>query len=758
MPQEDVFLDLGVLFRQLLKSCLWLLPLCVIVGAGVFTLAYRSPPVFTSESRVLIDTSSFSYMGQDRGSESERALLDGQGVASQVQLLRSRDLARRVVQDLSLDTSEEFLEASRPGLFEKALASLGIAQRSNAVSDEQKALKKLIEDLEVYRVDDSRVISVNFTSQSPSLSARVANKVVGEYRSLQNIAKETASNTAAEALSPQVARLQREVELAERKIEEFRASANLLLGSPTQTLSQQQLSELNSRLSSAQVQQLDTEARAQMIAGLLKNGGSLETASEVLSSPLIQRLRERQIELKTRIAELSTTLLASHPQIKALRSQLNGYEQQIRSEARKIMLGLENDATMAQQRVEDLGARLERLKQDAAQAGTDTVRLQELERDAAAKTRQLETLMTNLREAEILRSAGILNAESRVISRASVPIEPSGPHPLALGALSAFACFFLGLVGVTTRSLTSGLALQKESYTVPHPQVVDALSVAGLQNAADMLVADRLRSQAQEEGTAYEHQSAPAPQQSPEADGLQTPTDTAPETSLSEPGLAKDPPHFAEEPATGYIHDPVSVGAGYDEVLTEQVQRVVVLSVDSENLSQQVALSCARKLAEKGTVPLFLEVRASGTGVRADTSPVHPLDSYPGFSELLEGSAAFSNVIQRDYASRAHIIETGNLPIYEHAIEEGRYGLIMDALDETYDIIIADLGLIEPSLICAQMVSEADRVIVATDGSPTGPELDRALDILEKHSGAPVEVECIPGGDVAAYYGIERAA
>ena len=57
-------------------------------------------------------------------------------------------------------------------------------------------------------------------------------------------------------------------------------------------------------------------------------------------------------------------------------------------------------------------------------------------------------------------------------------------------------------------------------------------------------------------------------------------------------------------------------------------------------------------------------------------------------------------------------------------------------------------GHIDDSLICAQILSLADRVVVATGAAPAGPELEAALRMLEEHTGAAVVVESIkPKGD-----------
>lgn len=464
MPQEDVFLDMSILLKKVFGAMLWLVPLSAIVGLGALVAAQFLPVKYTSEARVLIDTANLVYPVRNGAGESERALLDNQGIISQVQLISSRDLARRVVNELNLTQSDAFLTQQQPSLVDRLRSMLGLAAGEETVSAEERALEKMIDGLDVYRVDQSRVISVSFTGKDPELAARIANAIVAEYRSLQDAAKKEANANAAEALAPQVERLRKDVEEAQQRVEEFRASADLLMGSENRTLTQQRMTELSSQVSEAMARRSEAEARADLIRGLLENGGDLETASEVLNSQLIQRLRERQVELQTRIAELSTTLLPNHPQVRSLRSQLGGYDRQIRAEAEKIMRGLENEAKVANQRVEDLNAALDELKAEAARSGSDQVRLQELERDAQAKAEQLNTMLASLREAEVLQSAGILNADARVISRATPPIERSGLKPWALGAILGFATLFLGCVFVIVRALVNGEVLRRELY------------------------------------------------------------------------------------------------------------------------------------------------------------------------------------------------------------------------------------------------------------------------------------------------------
>ena len=784
MPQEDVFLDMGVLFKKVFKGLLWVIPFAALIAFGTFYLASKQTAKYTSESKVLIDTAKIVLPGQVRNSEQERSLLDKEGIASQVQLLQSRDLARRVVQKLDLEDNSVFAARSKPNLIDQLMTQIGFEPTSGQISKAERLLNKFTKNLDVYQVDGSRVIAVRFTSKDAELAARVANTVVNEYRMLQDNAKRAVTNNTADALAPQVARLENEVEAAQKKVAEFRAGADLLLGSENRTLNQQQLAELNSQVSSAIVAKSQAEAQAKQIRSLLEDGGSLETATQVLSSSLIQRLRERQLALENRIAELSTTLLPNHPQIKALRSQLFGYDRQIRVEAEKIVIGLENDAKIAQDRYAALNTQVNKLKIEAARSGADQVRLQELEREARSKEEQLNQLLVSLREAEVLQGVGVLNADSRVISRASVPSQPSGRKPSALAAIAGFAAFFLGCLWTIVRALIAGEVLRRESFSAPAAPAANPKEATGTAtfNALESVVDATTRSHAvvtppMELKLAFEDKSVS------EADGADEDEEQEDLSELAEEETAEDEEKdeteddFAEE-SEEPEPSPVVPSARLKDVKADNVNqlakvgRVVVLSVEDEGLSSRVALSCTRKIAAHGIMPVVVEVRCEGGEGAHSILKETPLEEVgdvpqaeegdvllkPGFSELLEGEAAFTNVIHRDPVSRAHVIQSGVMPIRDEVVYGGRYNLIMEALDLTYDVIVADLGLIEPSLICAQMLSEADRVIIATDGSPAGPELETALSVLEKHTKAPIEVERVVSNEAAAWLQVDMAA
>ncbi|TIX34622.1 MAG: chain-length determining protein, partial [Mesorhizobium sp.] len=219
------------------------------------------------------------------------------------------------------------------------------------------------------------------------------------YISVQGNAKLESNAAATDWLAPEIADLSKRVKDAEAKVADFRAQSDLLMGGNNAVLATQQLSELSTELSRVRANRAAAEATADSVRKALQSGGSLDAVPEVLNSDLIQRLRERQVELRANIADLSTTLLDNHPRIRALKSQLADLDGQIRNEAQKIMKGLATQAQTAQARENQLLGDVNTLKAASARAGEQQVELDALQRDANAQRQLLESYMTRYREA-----------------------------------------------------------------------------------------------------------------------------------------------------------------------------------------------------------------------------------------------------------------------------------------------------------------------------------------------------------------------
>ncbi|WP_299814815.1 exopolysaccharide transport family protein [uncultured Roseibium sp.] len=773
--------DLGGLLRTIGRSLGWLLPLTLFVAVGVFLGLQFVAPKYKAEARILIESTDNNFPGGARGVEEERAVLDSEGVASQVQLLMSADLARRVANKLDLAAIPEFDARGTGTLVSNVMSLIGLGGRTTANSAEERVLKHFYENLQIYRLEGSRVIAVDYQAENPVLAARVANAIVDEYLSIQSSAKRATTEQASAALEPQIVELRKEVQAARKAVSDFRARADLLIGADNIPLNQQQLAETSSDYSAAQATKAEAQAKADLIREILNSGGSLESASEVLGSALIQRLRERQVEIQSNIAELSITLLPNHPQLKALQSQQGDYDRQIRNEARRILQGLENDAKVANQQALALEQRLNELKTAAARSNADQARLSELEREANAKAAQLDQLMLSYQEADSRLRAQVLPADARIISSASVPAEPSSPKIVSTTIIAALVTFILGCAFVLMREFLSGNALYRMSDAAdsnardvpaaPRSEGNDwgrgySQSFANYRMDEDVreepvspepLAEEKLPLTEEDHDAAAEktHERLSPLTKDPERkkrrsvrsrDDREAASDWAPSWARNwgrgagSPGI-KEPvaPVDEQEPVgrNGADRNTAAMAAGAGEAVPttfaediEAAGRIVVLSVDDDTLSHDLAFDLARKAAKAGKSALIMEVFPEHQDKKAAE----------GFSDIIAGDAPFAKVVYRDAATKAHIIEAGRLAITDAMVNSQRFKLALEAIKSTYQTIVIDLGAIDGTLASARMLSFADRVLIAASAPDHSHELQSAANLLAHNTGASVEV------------------
>src|SRR5262249_35494472 len=158
------------------------------------------------------------------------------------------------------------------------------------------------------QVEKSRVIAIEFDSEDPDLAAQAANTIADTYLAMQQAAKQEQSRTASAWYANKIDEMRKAVADAEAKVEQYRAQANLFVGTNNTTLSNQQLGDFNAQLAAARGQKADAEVKARIIRDALRAGGAVEF-SDIINSELMRRLSEQRVALRAQLAEQSSTLL-----------------------------------------------------------------------------------------------------------------------------------------------------------------------------------------------------------------------------------------------------------------------------------------------------------------------------------------------------------------------------------------------------------------------------------------------------------------
>lgn len=455
---HDADIDVGQLMSAVWERRLRILATTILAGGIAFVVVGTMKPDYKAETRILIETRETAVAGRETQGGAD-PVLDQYNIVSQAQLLQSADLIRKVAKDLKLDELKEF-DPDAHSLLPSPGVVLGVKSNPMDLAPEERVMKAFREKLQVYPVEGSRVIAIEFSSKDPALAAAVPNKMAEVYLSMQSTAKIDSHEETTRWLEPEIEQLRQKVQEAEKKVADYRTSAGLFRSSENTSFSDRQLNDISTELARVRTERATVEARAENVRRALSAGTGYDTLADVVASPVVQRLKETEANLQAQIADLSTSLMEGHPRLKGLRAQLNGIRQQIQAETRKILAVAEGEAQVAKLREDQLNTQLTRIKADSARAGEEEVGLRALERDAASQRQLLETYLARYREAASRADRVSTPADARIVSTALEPSEPYFPKVIPITIVVSLAALVLYVLGIIVGALFGGRALR----------------------------------------------------------------------------------------------------------------------------------------------------------------------------------------------------------------------------------------------------------------------------------------------------------
>lgn len=406
-----------------------------------------SPPKYIASGRVLLDLPE---------SAAEASDANAVAIENQILVMTSRGVYDRVIAQEKL-TSDPLFGGRPRSILSTLLSGIGLGRTPDPHA---LALRQLGRSVSVVRNPGSSAVDVNVVSPDRETAARIANAVMEGYVAEQAALYSGAPSGTAESSDPRLHTLQSRLRNAEQRYEAFRAQ-NLKPESNGQSSGDKQVNDLSGQLSTAEAK----------VGSLRSTLGQLQRARKVLDSggipdrsggafgPVGQRYAAvKQLEL-----DLSETLGPRHPDLVIARLRAadakRPLDQLIRDRTQSTAAELEQ----ARSSVTQLKSRLESSKQDLIVSNEATARLKELANDVEASRVAYQAVLARFRDAGGgPQQSGHSNA--RIISRATVPLEPSGPFPA--GILLTSLLLGLGL-GVSLAWLLELMDPQKEPVSVP---------------------------------------------------------------------------------------------------------------------------------------------------------------------------------------------------------------------------------------------------------------------------------------------------
>lgn len=434
--EQDDEIDLGQLVGTLWRGKLriilaGLVTLCI----GVWYAFFAATPVYTASAVVALESREQQVM--DIESVVTGLSGDQATVNTEVEVIRSRELIERVVLDLDLASDPEFNAELREEPFISSgqivrfiTNTFSGAERQQTPLSDQATLDSVVdavlERLSVSNIRQSYVFLIRITTEDPEKSAQIADRLAQLYISDQIRVKLEKTEQATTWLGERVAELQIELEQAEQALKSFSTNTDLVSPEGLVALNRQ-LKELRERRGMLQEQNIALRDR-QLALQEARVTQSPEQIAVLAQDDILTAILERlsvDDTISARTFDNRLDVITAQTT-----DELGRKERQIAA--------LEVSITEVTERID--------------RQSDELVQLQQFQREAEASRLIYEAFLARLKETSIQQ--GIQQADSRILSEAVVPAEPSAPRKASVLALSTLLGLIAGAAFVLYRELS----------------------------------------------------------------------------------------------------------------------------------------------------------------------------------------------------------------------------------------------------------------------------------------------------------------
>lgn len=360
---------------------------------------------------------------------------------TQYELLKSRTMAQRVIDQLNLADHPLFKRKREEGFFNEFLERIGVRESALMGSEEAiteaRLIAKFLKQLTVEPVRNSRLVKIHFDSPDPQLAARITNTMSGVFINLNLERRMDASSYAKTFLQDRLQQIKVKLEDSEKALNAFAREEGIVradekLVSPDA----QALTEFTTALARAQQERIKAETLHRQTESATTGG-----LSSILENRVIQEYKARKAKLETDYQEGLKIYKPAYPKMLQIESQIAEMEAKIAEEITSVRAAVKANYEVAQSQEDLLSAKLKESKKMVLGLQDRSIHYNVLKRDVDTNRELYEGLLQRLKEVGVAGGIGVNNIS--IVDKAEAPSRPFKPQ---LG-MNAMIAVFLGLFG-----------------------------------------------------------------------------------------------------------------------------------------------------------------------------------------------------------------------------------------------------------------------------------------------------------------------
>lgn len=411
----------------------------IIIFSSVTIATFRQVPTYQASAQISIEISLPSIIPFQSPYPQESSYYNFYHIRdyfrTQYEILQSRDIAQRVLDNLKLRNTPEF----------------------HGLPDPEG---KFLSGLTIEPVKESLLVKIHYQHHDPDKAARYANAIARAYQDRIFDEKRNIGKEAVGFLSEQLEDIDRRIKVSEASSVRFLEDRDIYSLEEAVQILHTEIRSLYQELSEIQKQKRELRHTLQEIrAQPVSDPGFLNT-KVFQNNPLVQRMRERELALEAEVANLKAQYKDGHPRLFRPERELGEVKQQIQEEVTGISKGLDHQLKGLDGREKSLLREIEQREKEAANLNQYSVEYFPLRRDVDTNRKIYDALLTRFQETRVFTE--MVNTNVKIIEEARVPLSPFRPNRrlnillslmvgLGLGTGLAFFFEYLETVQATLR-------------------------------------------------------------------------------------------------------------------------------------------------------------------------------------------------------------------------------------------------------------------------------------------------------------------
>jgi succinoglycan biosynthesis transport protein ExoP len=479
--EEEREIHLRDYLKTVVKRRQTALTFFAVVFALTLILTLSSTPLYMATTKVLIEKSeptNLAMMNMYYNS------YDPDFYETQYQLIKSTSVGQKVVKMLNLDrTYESYFKGKEAGfnvvggtigwfkeVFSTILNVAGITKPSPPPADvkdtgaeldakTERIAKTIGASIIVTPIKNSKLVNISYMSTSPEFAALIANSVATAYKENLLDMQMSSSRYAMRWLTEKAEEERAKLEKSEQALQEYMKDKDIVTFENKLAIVPEQLSEVATKLASAETKRKEMESLYHAVQGLARNPEKADTIPAIASDPTVQALRLQILSAEQNIIDMSKKYGRKHPAMIAAMNDLKGLKEKKVLEIRRVIESIRNDYELAK-------ATEENFRRMGAQTKAQTLNLNEkfiqygaLKRETETNKQLFDAIIKKIKEQNITQD--VQTVDVWVVEKAEVPKSPAKPNKarnillgLMIGLLGGIGlAFFVEYLDNTIKSI-----------------------------------------------------------------------------------------------------------------------------------------------------------------------------------------------------------------------------------------------------------------------------------------------------------------